>query len=33
MKNSKEMREKILMNFQEKYGVRPFNKDLPEWIK
>ena len=33
MKNFKEIREKILIDFQEKYGVRPFNRELPEWIK
>lgn len=33
MKNSKEIRETILNDFQSKYGIRPFNRDLPNWLK
>jgi ferredoxin len=30
---SKSVREKILKDFQEKYGVRPIIREVPEWLK
>ncbi|GAA0177644.1 reductive dehalogenase domain-containing protein [Clostridium sediminicola] len=33
IKDSKEIREKILNEFQTKYGIRPFNRDIPSWLK
>lgn len=33
MKDSKEVIDKILKEHDEKHGIRPYIKDLPEWLK